>query len=58
MNQHNVYMRVMFYVYKKPQKINKVVTKKDFTTAFRYCDVSANFNNLLDLPQDWHNHLY
>ena len=47
----------VFYVYKKPQRINKVVTKKDFTTAFRYCDVSANFNNLLDLPQDL-NHLY
>ena len=49
-----LYAALMFYVYKKPQKITKVVTKKDFTTAFRYCDVSANFNNLLDLPQDWH----
>ena len=49
-----LYAALIFYVYKKQQKITKSPTKKDFTTAFRYCDVSASFDSMLDLPQDWH----
>ena len=49
-----LYAGLIFYVYKKQTKTNKVVSKKDFTTAFRYCDVSAKFEDLIDLPKDWH----
>jgi len=49
-----LYAGLIFYVYKKQTKTNKVVSKKDFTTAFRYCDVSAKFESLIDLPTDWH----
>ncbi len=49
-----LYAALIFYIYKKQTKINKVVSKKDFTNAFRYCDVSAKFVDLLDLPKDWH----
>ena len=49
-----LYAALIFYVYKKQTKTNKVVSKKDFTTAFRYCDVSAKFESLIDLPKDWH----
>ena len=49
-----LYAALIFYIYKKQTKTNKVVSKKDFTNAFRYCDVSAKFEDMLDLPQDWH----
>lgn len=49
-----LYAALIFYIYKKQTKTNKVVSKKDFTNAFRYCDVSAKFEDMLDLPTDWH----
>ena len=49
-----LYTALIFYIYKKQTRTTKVISKKDFTNAFRYCDVSAKFEELLDLPNDWH----
>ena len=49
-----LYAGLVYYVYKKKMNINKTPSKKDFVEAFKHCDVSAKFEDLLDLPYHWH----
>jgi len=49
-----LYAALVFYVYKKEIPINKKISKNDFIKAFEYCDTSAKFEDLIDLPKDWH----
>tara|TARA_B100000902_G_scaffold385034_1_gene425919 strand:+ start:826 stop:2190 length:1365 start_codon:yes stop_codon:yes gene_type:complete len=49
-----LYAALVYYVYNKPMHINKAPSKKDFVDAFKHCDVSAKFEDLLDLPYHWH----
>ena len=49
-----LYAALVYYIYRKDIKVNQKITKKDFQDAFKYCDVTANFELLLDLPAEWH----
>ena len=50
-----LYAALVYYIYKKDIKVNQKITKKDYENAFKYCDVTANFDLLIDLPNEWHN---
>ena len=49
-----LYAALVYYIYRKEIPVDKKITKKDYEDAFKYCDVTANFDLLVDLPNEWH----
>lgn len=49
-----LYCALVFYIFKRPMKLNEIVTPAQFERTKQYIDVSANFDDMVNkLPEDW-----
>ena len=49
-----LYCALVFYIFKRPMKLDEIVTPAQFERTKQYIDVSANFDDMVNkLPEDW-----